>query len=233
MSAAAPLRPSAITFGVMARAPHEGRCKTRLARAIGAAGAARLYEAMLLDTLDLLTAAKLAVPTRYVVLAAPEHDGAAVLRRLSPAPWEIVVQRGEDLGERLANALQELAAPQNLVCLVSSDSPTLPPDALAPLALPRAENGVVAGPCEDGGYYLIGTMAPDAGLFEAIPWSTSEVMDATRRACAALARPLDELPIGYDIDEPADLERLSRDTRATGRAPRTARALRDMPTVGR
>ena len=223
-----------VTIGVMARAPVAGRCKTRLGRTIGAEGAARLYAAMLADRL----AAASALPfARRVVLAAPEDDGPAALRGLAPAGWEIIAQRGADLGARLGSAFGDLlgsvvdprgsgAAP--LVCLVDSDSPALSLASLWPLlARPRARGVAVAGPCEDGGYYLLGMTSLEPGILRDIPWSTSGVMAATRQRCAALGLPLEELPLAYDVDEAADLNRLARDlSAAPALAPRTWEALR-------
>ena len=227
--------PSAITFGVMARAPIAGACKTRLGRSIGDAAAGRLYEAMLLDTLAMFATQRTStfgLPTRRVLLAAPEHDGAALLRRLAPPSWEVVLQRGADLGARLSNALLDLTGDGHLVCLVDSDSPTLPLEALRPLAAPRPDNGVVVGPCEDGGYYLIGVRTPEPRLFEGIPWSTSGVMEATRCACRDRGLPLEELRTWYDIDARKDLDRLDRELRARPElAPRTAEVLLATPLV--
>lgn len=46
---------------------------------------------------------------------------------------------------------------------MDSDSPTLPPDCLAHAFLALETAGAVLGPCEDGGYYLIGlTRSPAA-----------------------------------------------------------------------
>jgi uncharacterized protein len=43
---------------------------------------------------------------------------------------------------------------------------------------------VVVGPAVDGGYYLIGMKGPNEQMFKGIPWSTSEVYQATlTRAC--------------------------------------------------
>ena len=39
---------------------------------------------------------------------------------------------------------------------------------------------MVLGPAEDGGYYLIGMRAPGADVFKGIPWSTGDVLNATR-----------------------------------------------------
>ncbi|MEO7092491.1 MAG: TIGR04282 family arsenosugar biosynthesis glycosyltransferase [Polyangiales bacterium] len=221
--------PSVITFGVMARAPIAGKCKTRLARTLGDVRAARLYQAMLLDTLELLAlgVAPLLPPVvRLVVLAAPEHDGVNALLELVPASWEVVPQRGPDLGARLSNALVDLATDGHLVCLVDSDSPTLPREAFRPLAAPRAENGVVVGPCDDGGYYLIAASRPEPRLFDDVPWSTPRVMDATREACRRLNLPLDELRSWYDVDAPEDVDRLAAELATDASlAPRTAAVL--------
>ncbi len=211
-----------LTLAVMARPPVPGRCKTRLAEGIGAAGAARLYEAMLLDTLHGLAR----IPGRHVVLAAPENDGVAALRRLAPEPWEIVEQRGADLGERLANGMRDLWQ-GHLLCLLDSDSPTLPFDRLAEtLAQPREEKTVIVGPCDDGGYYLIGSTSLETGIFDAIPWSTAAVMESTRARCATLGLAIEALPTGFDVDSAADLVRLRAElARDPAAAPRTAACL--------
>lgn len=214
-----------LTLAVMARAPVAGRCKTRLGARIGAEAAARLYEAMLLDTLEGLAA----VPARHVLLAAPEDDGVRLLAALAPRGWEVVAQRGDDLGARLANGLRDLEQDRELVCLLSSDSPTLPMGALA-VALSdlrcRSSNSVVAGPCEDGGYYLIGMTSMQPRLFESMPWSTSQVMAVTRERCVELGLDLVELTPWFDVDEPSDLERLRADlARDPAVAPRTAAAI--------
>lgn len=223
-----PTSGAAVTIGVMARAPVAGRCKTRLARTFGPEEAARVYAAMLADRLAALDALPGA---RRVIVAAPEDDGVAVLGRIAPLGFQIVAQRGADLGERLASAFQDLIADRGdggLVCLVDSDSPTVSFADLWPaLTRPRAARSVVAGPCEDGGYYLIGMTSFERGVLSDIPWSTSGVMPATRDRCAALGLHLDELPEAYDVDEAADLERLERDLHGRPQiAPHTAAALR-------
>ena len=212
-----------VTIGVMARAPIAGRCKTRLAKTLGAEGAARLYAAMLADRLAALDA----VPARRVLLAAPEDDGVAVLGRPARPGWLILEQRGADLGARLGNAFRDLVGGGGLVCLVDSDSPLVSfANLWTDLAKPRSPKTVVAGPCEDGGYYLIGMTSLELGILEDIPWSTNGVMRETRARCARLALHLDELTEAYDVDEPADVDRLRQDLRDTPElAPRTSAAL--------
>ena len=171
-----------LTLAVMARPPVPGGCKTRLAEGLGYAGAARLYEAMLLDTLHGLGR----IPSRHVVLAAPENDGVAELRRLAPEGWEVVEQRGIGLGARLANGMRDLWQ-GHLLCLLGSDSPTVPFARIAAtLARPHEGGTVVVGPCEDGGYYVIGATSLEPGIFDDIPWSTASVTVSTRARCASL-----------------------------------------------
>jgi rSAM/selenodomain-associated transferase 1 len=213
-----------VTLGVMARAPVPGRCKTRLSPPLSAQQAAALYRAMLEDSFSAYARVD---ATRLVVMAAPEDGGPAMLRELAPAPWEVVVQQGADLGQRLAHAFSTLGGRGETVALVDSDSPTVP---VAPitrgLAALGGQDRALVGPCEDGGYYLIalGAVSPRGlQILAGIPWSTSQVMPATRARCAALGLSLDELPVWYDVDDAGDLERLGGELRRDpALAPRTA-----------
>ncbi|MGH7353107.1 MAG: TIGR04282 family arsenosugar biosynthesis glycosyltransferase, partial [Candidatus Rokuibacteriota bacterium] len=57
-------------------------------------------------------------------------------------------------------------------------------------------------------YYLVGIRAAHRELFDAIPWSTAAVLATTlARARAAGLRTVC-LPSWFDVDTPADLERL-------------------------
>ena len=214
-----------VTLAVMARAPIEGRCKTRLAASLGAAFAARFYEAMLLDTLERL--GRLPVE-RHVVLAAPEDEGVRLLEALVPAPWQVVAQEGDGLGARLRNGARAVWEEGGAVALVSSDSPTLPTEGLVEhLRAIEGQRRAVFGPCEDGGYYLVGLGSLDADVFEGIPWSTSRTLQASLERCAALAMPVALLSLGADVDEVEDLDRLEAHLEADGTlAPRCREVLR-------
>jgi glycosyltransferase A (GT-A) superfamily protein (DUF2064 family) len=119
------------------------------------------------------------------------------------------------------------------VALLDSDSPTVD---IAPVARALASfdgpRRALAGPCEDGGYYLIGMTSLELGILEGIPWSTSRVMSETRARCAALGISLEELPSAYDVDEPRDVTRLVRELRARPHlAPRSAAFLATRPEL--
>jgi uncharacterized protein len=96
------------------------------------------------------------------------------------------------------------------VCLIKSDSPTLPVGYLvaAATALAGAGDRVVLGPSKDGGYYLVGMKRPHADLFEDIAWSTDRVFSQTLDRAAALGIPVVELPTWYDVDSAEALQTL-------------------------
>lgn len=111
------------------------------------------------------------------------------------------------------------------VCVLNSDSPTLPTACLIQSARALAAGpGVVLGAAEDGGYYLLGMTQAHHQLYAGIAWSTEHVAVQTRAAAQALGLPVTELPPWYDVDDRAALDRLVVDLAAgTGfHAPATA-----------
>jgi uncharacterized protein len=63
-------------------------------------------------------------------------------------------------------------------------------------------------PALDGGYALVGLRRPLPALFDAMPWSTSLVMQRSRERLAAAGASHVELAPVADIDVPADLVHL-------------------------
>ena len=226
--------------GVMARAPLPGRCKTRLLAAHGAEWVAGLYAAMLRDTLDGLQSV---TADDYVVFVAPvpADDGAGagdqeartklafdVLARHVPAPWELVAQRGEDVGACVESAFASMfERGAGYALLASSDAPSFPPEPLAEaFADPETRGQVLVGPSDDGGYYVIGMSRVEPRLVRDIPWSTPAVMETTRLRCKELGLVIRELPSWYDVDHPSDVMRLMEELRKQPElAPRTAHFL--------
>jgi glycosyltransferase A (GT-A) superfamily protein (DUF2064 family) len=65
-------------------------------------------------------------------------------------------------------------------------------------------------PTEDGGYALIAAARPLPVLFDAMPWGTGEVMALTRERARQAGLRLNELRLLWDVDTPADYQRLVR-----------------------
>ena len=134
-------------------------------------------------------------------------------------------QRGESLGDRLFRAALDLfLAGFDFVCLMGSDSPTLPPSYLGQMVefLSRSKDSVVIGPTLDGGCYAIGLKTPCWHLFEDIDWSTDLVSEQTKACVAELALPQLTLPVWYDIEDGFALKRLINDLCRDHRSPRSS-----------
>lgn len=206
---------------VMTKVPGMTVVKSRLHEALGEERATELYRCFLLDRLDALATMRDIIGA----VAFTPHEAEAVMRALAPPALRLVPQRGADLGERLSNILSDLLDSGHAGAIaVDSDSPTLPMAYLAEAAtvLSGATCDVVLGPCEDGGYYLVGLRCPQPALFEGIPWSTDAVFAMTLDKARARGLSVHVLPHWFDVDTEADLRRLHADmTAGTHNPPRT------------
>ena len=210
---------------VMAKVPGATAVKSRLHPALGAVMATRLYECFLRDRLDALSA----VERIERVIAFTPFEAADEMAALAPPGFRLAAQRGADLGARLDNLLTDLLALGHPGAIaIDSDSPTLLMSYISEAATVLAANeaDVVIGPCDDGGYYLIGLRTSHPELFAAIPWSTERVLPLTlERACRSGLR-THVLHSWFDVDTEADLARLQRDiARHRGARPLRTTAL--------
>jgi rSAM/selenodomain-associated transferase 1 len=212
-----------VAVAVMTKVPGVTAVKSRLHDTLGEARATELYRCFLLDRLDAL--ATLRDITGVVAFTPPGAE--AVMKSLAPSALRLVPQRGADLGERLSNILTDLLDLGHIVALaVDSDSPTLPMAYVteAATALSGATCDVVLGPCEDGGYYLVGLRRPQPALFEGIPWSTDAVFAMTLQRARARGLSVHVLPQWFDVDTEADLRRLHADLTAGAQGPQRTHA---------
>ncbi len=208
------------TLCVMAKAPVAGEVKTRLAAVLGDTAAADLCRAFLLDTWELATASR----TRTVLALSGDR---AALPPLVPAP-EIHEQGDGDLGARMERVLSRaLSGGAPWAIVLGADLPGLPASRLAEAraALERGASAVL-GPARDGGFYLLGLSRCPAGLLAGLEWSTPRTRRLTMERLREHGLEPTLLDDGYDIDEPADLERLRCDlVEGRARARHTLRAL--------
>lgn len=190
------------TLIIVARLPRAGSSKTRLIPRLGAAQSARLYQAFLLDTLDTARA----VPgIRRAVAYLPANAGAA-FARLAP-DFDRFPQQGSTLGERLANGLAR-CLPEDSAVILGSDHPTLPAAHLAAAFDALRQVDLVINPTADGGYAIIGLRRPQPRLLLEVAMSTPHVTADTLALAGELGLRAHLLPEWYDVDTPADLDRL-------------------------
>ena len=198
---------------VMAKEPMAGKTKTRLSPPLSGQEAAELYRCFLLDTLELMQRVELAQP---IIAYAPD-EARPFFRRFAPPGFGFVPQVGADLGERLDNVLTYcLQNGYGQAVVTDSDSPTLPVDHLwrAFQMLDDPAVDVVLGPCDDGGYYLIGLKSPCSILFRGVAMSTPTVVTDTLARAREQGLRVASLPGWYDVDTYQDLARLDQELSA-------------------
>ncbi|HKF76645.1 MAG TPA: DUF2064 domain-containing protein [Candidatus Dormibacteraeota bacterium] len=208
---------------LMAKAPHPGRCKTRLAAEIGPRPAAGFWAACLRDAGDRLRRA--AVRTGLDAAAmTPSPEDAAEVRRLTGLP--ALAQRRAGLGLALLE-VSDLPAPFTVA--VSADAPSLPLELVLGAVDALRTHDAVLGPGPDGGYYLVGlrrgfSRSARERAYLGAPMGTEGVLEHTRAALSGAVL----LPPWPDVDSAEDLRRLARQLEADpGAAPAVAAWLRD------
>lgn len=204
---------------VFARAPEPGAVKTRLIPLLGAERAAALQRILIDRAISTALAAGIGPVELWCAPSAlhPLLAGCAETHGIGAAS-----QCDGDLGARMLHAAVTALAAAPRVIIIGADCPVLTTGDLQRAAAALANgNDAVLIPAEDGGYVLIGLKWWDARLFTDIAWGTAQVMATTRERLAALAWRWHELPPAWDIDRPADFERLA----ASGLIPDLAASL--------
>ena len=231
-------------LALMTKAPRAGNVKTRLVPPLTHDEAAQLNRCFLQDTgaaisvccTRLISQDPGRPVARGVAVYTPvgaELDYADIL----PDDFSLLPQRGETFGERLYFAVEDLfRCGFDSVCLIDSDSPTIPAEnfarAVELLSLPG--DHIILGPCDDGGYYLIGLKQLHRELFDGIDWSTERVFEQTKWRATQIHLGVHELPRGLDVDDHKTLRRLCDELLGKNArdavAPRTQEFLRELIT---
>ena len=196
-------------LAVMSKAPRAGKVKTRLSPPLTLAQTAALNVCFLEDTCQNI--ASVEHGALGLVCYTPIGDESA-FDGLLPGEFALIPQRGDAFGERLLAAAEDiLACGFTSVCLIDSDSPTVPHAAFeqAVLELDQPGDRIVLGPSHDGGYYLIGLKHSHPEPFNRISWSTPAVTEETRQRCRDANLDVVDLPLWYDVDDATALALLN------------------------
>jgi hypothetical protein len=208
----------------MARSAAEPEVKTRLAATVGPSEARAQYHRLLHDTRAAMEEAARGVAVNDLVRDARSTADPAPALVLAlageripttfPAGWEILGQRGDSLGGRLAMVFADLFARGHAtVVVVGSDSPGLPPAYVVQSVELLRHGSAAVGPAADGGFYLFGLSrsawahhAPHLrALLEAVPMGTSSARDHLVAGLRELGLAVESLPLWVDVDVAADL----------------------------
>lgn len=191
---------------VFSKAPVPGSVKTRLIPVLGEEGTTELYKTLLHKTLQTCRDAGFSNIQLWCYPDASHPYFRTCCELFSTSLKE---QRGGDLGERMWFALSEELQQHRYGIIIGCDCPDLSPRDLIHAA-EMLEQGfdVVIGPCEDGGYYLLGSNKPEGELFKDIAWGTAQVMSETWDRIRTLKLSCIEIEEHWDIDRPEDLKKM-------------------------
>ena len=191
---------------VFAKDPAPGTVKTRLAAAIGEQRAARVYTDLTATTLGHAHAAcRARIVSRIELWGAPDCDS-PYLRGIAGGFGASRHRQAEgDLGARMGHAIADALTRATAVILIGTDCPLLDPVRIALACAALEDHDAVLGPAEDGGYVLVGTRRPLP--FDDVRWSSSHAFADTVAGFERAHIRFAELPVLWDVDEPADLMR--------------------------
>jgi len=196
---------------VIAKRPAPGQTKTCLCPPFSYQEAAALYECLLQDMLNIARQ----IPNVTSFINYWPHEDAGYFRQIAP-DFALIPQVGNSLGERLDNVLAHcLTHGFDQAVITNSDSPTLPPHHLDLAFEYLAKNDVVLGPCDDGGYYLIGLTKPQPRLLCEVVMSTPTVLQDTLALAKEENLRTAILPGWYDVNTVSELNRLITDLQIT------------------
>jgi glycosyltransferase A (GT-A) superfamily protein (DUF2064 family) len=192
---------------VVAKSPVAGRVKTRLCPPATPVQAARIAAAALLDTMAAVRATAGVTPVLALagrLADADAYPGVGDELAAAADGWAVLPQRGDGLGDRLANAYADVVAgnPGRPVLQIGMDTPQLTAVRLASAVASLAAAGTVLGRAVDGGWWALGLAEPrHAEVLRGVPMSTPHTGWDTWAALHARGLSVAALPLLRDVDE--------------------------------
>ncbi|MCP5181147.1 MAG: TIGR04282 family arsenosugar biosynthesis glycosyltransferase [Pseudomonadales bacterium] len=193
-------------LAVFTREPVYGQVKTRIAAELGHDMALMVHLGMVRHT---LAALQPLVGRGVVTELWVSGDSEAVECRhwASALSARRRCQHGDDLGSAMWYCcVTHLNVGRNVI-IVGTDIANLTADYVREAAMMLEEVDVVLGPCEDGGYGLIGLSRPTPELFRGIPWGTRHVYERTLDKAEVHGYSVASLAPLWDVDNAADVVR--------------------------
>ena len=188
-----------------AKKPLPGYAKTRLGDKIGFEESAGVYARLLYQCL--LELVELNRDEVSVELSLASDSDIAFFNLAFPE-FQISTQIDADLGQRLTHSFRKAFDDGvDAVIVIGTDIPDLDRPIIQSAFDALKENDVVIGPDADGGYYLIGTRAKTAVLFEDIDWSSELVLQQTVQLIHSQGFSIEHLCTLSDVDTHTDFKR--------------------------
>jgi len=197
---------------VFVRYPEKGKVKTRLAEGTNKNFASVVYKRCAEKIFKEMNSLK---NFNKYVFYSEEKDRDRIIK-WTKKKYRYYVQRGNDLGARMKNALEFVLNQHNRsAIIVGTDIPDLSKEIILQAQEALGECDVVIGPSHDGGYYLLGTKRAYNNLFKDIEWSSGSVFNSTMERALSLNLVVKEINMLRDIDTKEELNGWLKQTNNT------------------
>lgn len=205
--------------------PEPGKVKTRMAKALGDEKACAIYKSLAEGVIKNIFS-KNSRTFNVHIFFTPADKKNEIKDWLKPllnndqgVDTRHIPQEGNDLGERMFNAFQQILQEKRYkkTIIIGTDCPGIDTSLIEDAFEVLKEKDIVIGPCKDGGYYLLGMSGLVLDLFVDIDWSTDRVFDQTMKKINNNNLSYGILKTLADIDTREDLYRCAPDilTRAS------------------
>lgn len=189
-----------------AKLPQLGNVKTRLSPILGDDGCLQLHNELVAHTHALLR--QVSVQLGGLSILSLGQLGESPLINTLGKKTPILIQHGDDLGERMANAINWGLTIAKKVIIVGSDCPALTINDISQALDALNEQANVFINAEDGGYVLVGATKNSDDLFVNVPWGSEDVMHVTLQRLQAAHKKAVILGPLWDVDREEDYQRL-------------------------
>ncbi|HBR99106.1 MAG TPA: glycosyltransferase [Gammaproteobacteria bacterium] len=195
-----------VLLQIFTKRPLPGRVKTRLQTVLTPKQAAEVHATLTRVCLDKFSG----LPARFRVELWGDAPATtpffAELLQAHPR-LGFRLQKGKDLGQRMAFAMRSGLLRSPRVLLIGTDCPALQVDHLLSIAKGMQNRRLELIAAEDGGYVLIGGKSYHHRVFRGVDWGTACVLQQTVQQVRRINWQVCIHDVLWDIDEPQDLAR--------------------------
>lgn len=190
---------------IFTRVPLEGKTKTRLQGYLTPKECRDIHRCFLKDIYTTCKSTNKNIFIFYTPLGYKD-----ILKNLISWSEEYYLQEGEDLGEKMLNAIKYvLNKGYNSCVLIGTDVPQIKRDNLLDAFNVLKKKDIVIGSTYDKGYYLIGMKKAHKEIFQNQTYGTGDVFSSAVNRFKELGLTWDNVECLLDIDEKDDLLLLS------------------------
>ena len=199
--------------------PEPGKVKTRLAKDIGNGKACAIYRQLAENVIKNIFSKNPRTYTVHIFFTPDDKENEIrdwlkpIIENNQEVDTQYIPQGGDTLGERMSNAFQQILQGKHYrrCIIIGTDCPGIEAALIESAFDVLNKKDVVIGPCEDGGYYLLGMSKFTTDLFTDITWGTDRVFGQTMKKISNNNLSYGILKTLADIDTPEDLYRYASD----------------------